>query len=370
MFGKERHKRSAGDLLHATSGQRTLLWPRLLVAFIGGWVIALVGLTIIAPTRDDPGVGVTLPISPITPNIPVGLPRGEIPLALPPEATPVVPVPPIEQPAPPIERTAIMPLPAVRPLEALPQWRRNAVILPESANKPMIAIVIDDMGLNPRRSAAVMKLPGPLTLAFLPYANELPGQTAAAHAQGHELMVHVSMQPLGADNPGPNALTTNLPSGEIKRRLAWALGTFDGYVGINNHMGSLFTTDREGMAVVMAELKARGLLFLDSRTGPNSVGNSTATALGVPHAARHVFIDHEISAGEIARQLGEVEKIARQTGFAVAIGHPHELTVAALKTWLPSLEAKGFVLAPISAIVARLETRRDAGQSSTAPPAP
>ncbi len=46
--------------------------------------------------------------------------------------------------------------------------------------------------------------------------------------------------------PGPNALTVDLPEEEIRRRLGWALDAFEGYVGINNHMGSRFTSERPG----------------------------------------------------------------------------------------------------------------------------
>ena len=240
----------------------------------------------------------------------------------------------------------------------------------ESAGRPMIAVVIDDMGLNQRRSTAMANLPAPLTLSYLPYANDLPRQTAQARAQGHELMVHVSMQPIGGDNPGPNALTVDLPSDEIKQRLNWALSRFEGYVGINNHMGSRFTADRDGMAAVMTELKAHGLLFVDSRTGPRSLGSASAAAQGVPHTARHVFLDHDINGEAIARQLAETEQTARQTGYAVAIGHPHDLTIKALADWLPSLAAKGFIQVPVSAIVARTETRQGAAQSSLTPKTP
>lgn len=268
------------------------------------------------------------------------------------------------------ERLATLPPPStLRSPDAVPLWRRHAVAMAPSAGQPLIAIVIDDMGLDLRRSARAIKLPGPLTLSFLPYGRDLPQQTATAHGKGHELMVHVSMQPEGTgNNPGPNALTVDLTPEEIKNRLDWALAAFPGYVGINNHMGSRFTANRAGMAAVMAELKARGLLFLDSRTGQNSVGMSTAAAYEVPHAARHVFLDNEISAAEVTRQLAETERIARQAGFAVAIGHPHDVTLAALEAWLPTLAAKGFVLAPVSAVVARLEARRGVSQTSEAPP--
>ncbi len=117
----------------------------------------------------------------------------------------------------------------------------------------------------------------------------------------------------------------------------------------------------------MDELKARGLLFLDSRTVQHSLGATVASAHGVPHAGRHFFIDNELTLAEVNRQLAETERVARQSGIAVAIGHPHDVTIAALKAWLPTLEEKGFVLVPISAVVERLEARRGAAQQSAAP---
>ena len=73
------------------------------------------------------------------------------------------------------------------------------------------------------------------------------------------------MQPSLTDvDPGPNALLRGLSEDEIRERIAWSLSQFEGYVGINNHMGSAFSTWDEGMAVVLQELRDRGLFFLDS----------------------------------------------------------------------------------------------------------
>ena len=77
------------------------------------------------------------------------------------------------------------------------------------------------------------------------------------------------------------------------RRLRWDLDRFDGYVGINNHMGSRFTGDAAGMEPVMEELKARGLMFLDSRTTGNSTGIEAGAPAGRALAARDVFLDNE-----------------------------------------------------------------------------
>jgi uncharacterized protein len=237
-------------------------------------------------------------------------------------------------------------------LQGTPTWLRNAVSSVVGA-RPMIAVVIDDLGLNRRGTAALNRLRAPLTLAFLPYATDLEEQTRAAGAAGHELLVHVPMEPRSEDWPGPNALTSQLGPAELVSRLRSHLRSFRGFVGVNNHMGSLLTTDPERMAIVMAELRQRGLLFLDSRTSPDSVAAREAARSHVPFAQRDVFIDNELELNSVLRALTHVENIARHRGYAVAIGHPHDVTIEALKRWLPTLDARGIALVPISAIVAR-----------------
>jgi polysaccharide deacetylase 2 family uncharacterized protein YibQ len=233
-----------------------------------------------------------------------------------------------------------------------PTWLRNAVA-PAADRGPAIALVIDDLGMNRRATAALNDLPGPLTLSFLPYASKLDEQTGAARAAGHELMVHVPMEPRGSDWPGPDALTSQLAPAELISRLRTNLRSFPGFVGINNHMGSLLTTDPERMAILMAELRQRGLLFLDSRTTPASIAAREAERAGVPYAERDVFIDDDLDLGSVLRELARAESIARYRGHAVAIGHPHDVTIEALKRWLPSLDARGIALVPVSTVVAR-----------------
>jgi polysaccharide deacetylase 2 family uncharacterized protein YibQ len=164
-------------------------------------------------------------------------------------------------------------------------------------------------------------------------------------------MVHVPMEAINRDaDPGKNALLVNLSPGEIQQRLDWDLSQFQGYVGINNHMGSRFTQDPAGMQIVLETLKAKGLLFVDSRTIASSVGDALAGRLGVTHLKRDVFLDNVIDEADIRKELARTEAIARKQGFVIAIGHPHPDTVAALRQWIPEAKARGFVLVPITAI--------------------
>ena len=243
--------------------------------------------------------------------------------------------------------------PAVEPVNRFVPMTLNAVPTDAPDDMPVVAIVIDDMGLDQSRGARVAALPGPLTLSFLTYADELNGQAAAVREAGHEVMAHIPMEPLGSADPGPGALLSDASSVEMKSQLDAYLDSWRGYVGVNNHMGSKLTADQAAMDVVMTELRERGLLWLDSRTGATTVGETVAAAFGVPHVGRDIFLDNEDDRSAIDGQLAKVEAVARSQGYAVAIGHPRDNTIQALAAWLPSLEGKGIALVPITETVRR-----------------
>lgn len=267
---------------------------------------------------------------------------------------------PAAVPTAPKQEAASVPPPAAAPValthssapKALPPWQRFAVASPLLKGRIPIALVIDDMGVDRARSARALDLPPAVTLSFLPYAHEVERQAEAARAKGHELLVHVSMEADSrAEDPGPNALYTSLPPTEIAKRFDWAMTRFSGYVGFNNHMGSRFTSFAPGMRIVLSDAQRRGVLFLDSKTAPENVGVRLATELGVPYATRQVFLDNVPTVPKVMVQLAELERIASKDNGAIAIGHPRDGTLAALGQWIPTLESRGFVLVPVTALV-------------------
>jgi uncharacterized protein len=254
-----------------------------------------------------------------------------------------------EPPATTTPAAATLP-PPLPPPAGTPAWRRHAQPFTLPAGTVPLAVVIDDMGLDRGRSTRMARLPGPLTLSWLPYAKDLATQTRAAREAGHELLLHMPMEPQGHADPGPDALRAGLDPGEVARRVDAALTAFPGMVGLNNHMGSRFTERRDGMAAVAGVLRQKGLLWLDSRTTPRSVGSAVAAELGVPHAERDVFLDNVQTVEAVRGQLARLEASAKAHGHAVAIGHPHDATIEALRDWLPTLASRGFALAPVSAL--------------------
>jgi uncharacterized protein len=258
----------------------------------------------------------------------------------------------VTAPAPAIELASVA-LPT-SPTNSSGAWLAYALPPIDPQGRAMIAIVIDDVGVDRPNADRAIDLPAPVTLSLMSYANDLPALAANARARGHELMLHLPMQPLDpAVNAGPNSLRIDQSPAELIATLDWALARFDGYIGVNNHMGSAFTRQPGSMAVVLGELHRRGLMFLDSRTVSDSAGGAIAARLGLPHLDRDIFLDNDPTPGAIAAQLAELERIAREKGSAIGIGHPYPATIEALQRWIPELEARGFVVVPVSTILRR-----------------
>ena len=240
-------------------------------------------------------------------------------------------------------------------MEALPPWRRFAVAPAPADGRPVIAIVIDDVGELRGPSERAVALPGAVTLAWFPFSRDLANQVAASSARGHETLLHMPMQASYTNSiaqTGPDPLRVDIPRDVNLSRLRTAMQAVPQAVGLNNHMGTLVTRNEPLMEMVAGETRSRGMLFLDSMVVAHSYGLPTALQAGVPAAANDIFLDPIMGSASVLQQLDRVEHAARHRGYAIAIGHPHPRTLEGLEAWLPTVAAKGLVLWPISAAVA------------------
>jgi polysaccharide deacetylase 2 family uncharacterized protein YibQ len=250
----------------------------------------------------------------------------------------------------------------------LPGWLAQAMVEMRSGPppalrgmRPVIAICIDDLGEDLAATDKAMALPTAVALSFLPYAETTPFLAQAAGRKGHLILAHVPMQAIGAQDPGPMSLKTGMAADEIARRLGWNLSRVPGLVGLNNHEGSRFTADSAALAPVMATLKARHLFFFDSRTGPDSKVGAAAAAAGVMTAGRDIFLDDDQSPAAVSAELEMLAREAKHSGVAIAIGHPHDLTLKLLAAWLA--QDHGVTLVPLDEAI-RLKAGREIATAS------
>jgi len=264
----------------------------------------------------------------------------------------------------PLAYTVVPPTPVVKlasvpPLPTPLVHHANPAAAVPAAKLPLIALVIDDMGGDVVQNRRTIALPKEVSLSFLPYPDDTPRLARAAREAGHQILVHVPMEaPRDRDGSLKNALRRDLPVEENLRRLDWALSRVEGYAGINNHEGSVFTADRQALVPVAEALYGRGMFFLDSRTTPLSQVVAVSRAFGVPSADRDIFLDDDQASPAVAHQLKELERVAREQGVAIAIGHPHAATLDLVTRWCADL--KGYRLIKASDAI-RLKTELDVG---------
>jgi uncharacterized protein len=208
---------------------------------------------------------------------------------------------------------------------------------------PRLAIILDDIGNNLELGLQAVNLPGPVTLAILPFTPHAHSLAEAGHQAGKEIMLHAPMSNLAGSDPGPGALTARQDQTTLIAALRRAIADIPHLKGINNHTGSELTAVTQSMQWVMEELKLHDLYFVDSMTSAQSVAATVATSNGIPVLKRHVFLDNVAEESAIDAQMQRALGIAEQSGLAVAIGHPYPATLAYLEDFLPQLQASGSV---------------------------
>jgi polysaccharide deacetylase 2 family uncharacterized protein YibQ len=219
--------------------------------------------------------------------------------------------------------------------------------------RPRIALVIDDLGQNPAHYRRLAALGLPFTASILP---DLPysrwtGREAAKG--GVEVLLHLPMEPLDYPqiHPGPGSLLVEMSDKEMRDQLSRSLSAVPWAKGVNNHMGSRLTGDRQAMEILMLELKSRGLFFLDSKTSSRSLAFETAYRFDLPASRRDIFLDAENSREFVQKQVRNLLAMARRRGSAIAIGHPYDNTLSVLEEMRDQLMESGIDWVPVSKLV-------------------
>lgn len=225
------------------------------------------------------------------------------------------------------------------------------VVKPDKA--PLVAIVIDDLGQDVKPALELASLPYRITFAVMPGLPQSRKVAELALQNDGEVLLHLPMEYRNKNGkPAPGMLRSDMTPMDFLKTLSENVASVPGATGVNNHEGSLLTENKEAMKFLMAELKARDLIFLDSLTSPKSVAYATAKEFGLKAAKRDVFLDNESDNPEsIRKQLEELAHIAKERGWAVGIGHPHVATINELRKWLATASQQGIRIVPVSRLV-------------------
>jgi uncharacterized protein len=303
--------------------------------------VVLIGLVLYLLDYNKKKLPLKPPVKP-----PVTVPEKPLPL-------PEKPLPPPETEKPVSEKPPVTKKPGHKqyssPVIAVP-----VIQPPKITGKPVVAIIIDDMGAEVSEVRELMDIGVPLTFSVIPGLHQSREVATVAHNSGYEVMEHIPMEPQGYPQRRmeKNGLLMAYGDKEIEAKMEGFMNVIPYAVGANNHMGSRFTEDREKMSVVLKVLKENGMFFIDSMTTPKSVGLAMAREMGLRATARTApFLDNSEDVSAIKVQLASLTKLAVKKGSAVGICHPHKATIQALTEELPIMRKQGIRFVYASTLV-------------------
>jgi hypothetical protein len=221
----------------------------------------------------------------------------------------------------------------------------------ELSRRPALALLVDDWGYYLTGLDSFLALPQGVSAAVFPGQAKSRVISQRLAAAGHEVLLHLPMEPSRPMALVSGTLLSSMSDEEIRSLTLSHLSAVPEAVGVNNHEGSKGTCDPRVMRLVAAACRERGVYFLDSLTTPQSLGQSIARQAGVRTAARQVFLDNEEYEDSIEEALRKAAHIALTKGQAIAIGHPHPATLRVLARLAPELQQQGIELVPVSELV-------------------
>lgn len=225
-------------------------------------------------------------------------------------------------------------------------------IVKQDSTNAKLAIILDDLGYDRAAADALLALPFPLTVAVIPHLPLSTEVAEEAFRRGDQVLLHLPMQSeLNSGKPEEIELHVGMTTAQVSEAVEGMLDSVPHAVGVNNHQGSRATADVALMQALMPALRQRGLFFIDSRTTAATVAYDTAERDGVRAASRKVFLDDTSTHDAILAQLDLAARDAQRDGSAIAIGHPHPATIAALREGIPRLESRGVHLVFASEVV-------------------
>lgn len=200
-----------------------------------------------------------------------------------------------------------------------------------------LVLVIDDFGYRQRNEEQIISFSPNITVAVLPHSPNAKHIATLAHNHGNDVIIHLPMAPMSKQPLEKDTLFPYMNEIEVQRIVTNAIERVPYAIGVNNHMGSLMTSNLNGMQHVMKALSHYPIFFLDSKTIGKTKVKQAARDYNIPVIGRDVFLDDEQKENSIAHQFDLAVAIARKNGYAIAIGHPHPQTVNVLRSKLANL---------------------------------
>jgi polysaccharide deacetylase 2 family uncharacterized protein YibQ len=242
-------------------------------------------------------------------------------------------------------------------LKTAPEKEKKKIVISKIGKVPLplrqVAIIIDDIGYDLGSVRELLKINADLTFAILPFCTHTREAAEMLHRAQRETLLHLPMEPdsYPREKPGNGALFTDMNDEELVFQLEKDLAAVPYISGVNNHMGSKFMGDEKKLSLIFSKLKKKGLFFIDSRTSANTKAFAASEKVGLPVAARKIFLDNSRNYNEIYNNLINIAKNNGDVSPVIIVGHPYPETIRAINDAIKVIREKGVLIVPVSQII-------------------
>ncbi|MCJ8346942.1 divergent polysaccharide deacetylase family protein [bacterium] len=228
---------------------------------------------------------------------------------------------------------------------SLSQSRDIQVVFSKDHSRAKVALIVDDMGYKGKGYRIYKKIPMSITFAILPFYEQSSILAKESYKLGYELMLHMPMQPAKGRTffDYDHMIKSGLSREEIESRTKSVLTSVPLISGVNNHQGSLSTSDQEIMDGVMTQIAAhKNLYFIDSLTSSKSVAYKTAKGMSIPTLKRnYAFLDNAKDIDKIKVKLKGLIKNSYKKSVQIAIMHEKKVSAEALLQMIDQFKEAG-----------------------------
>ncbi len=206
---------------------------------------------------------------------------------------------------------------------------KTTTTISHKTDKPKLLLICDDV-ITAKQVRKLTDMNLNITISFLPPTKfHKMSAKIAKNVPNH--MVHYPLEAFNYKHPEQNTLKVDDSFETINQTTKKLMRLYPNTKYLNNHTGSKFTSSDIAMDRLMRSFKENNLTFLDSKTSGKTVGKKYAKKYGVNFMIRDIFLDNIIEPDYIRAQLKKAVKIAIKNGKAIAIFHPHNISIKSIK---------------------------------------
>jgi polysaccharide deacetylase 2 family uncharacterized protein YibQ len=220
-------------------------------------------------------------------------------------------------------------------------------------NRPGIAIIVANLGLNKTLLFDALKLNRKIVLDISPYASDIEKLVDLAVQKEHEVLINIPMQPNDdpVQDPGPYTLLHSASSRENISKLEWVLSRTNKMIGLYGNKSDAFVNSKSNIFPIFKLLQNHGLVFVYGDENSHPLLENISNNLHMGYVNIHLDFDETMDENNVLDNLMKLESIAKSQGFAIGRIHPNPLLIKIINNWISGLQTKNINLVSIREII-------------------